>query len=158
MKAKNYFFISFLIIIGLQACNDKALIDTFDHIPNENWTYIKPIKATVNITDSKKKYNIYVNFRHTADYKYSNIWLRFHLIGPQLKDEPLRQEFQLALPDGEWLGNGSGNLYSYQLIYKENYKFPTNGKYTIIVEQNMRDNPLKAVSDAGIRVVVADKK
>ncbi len=156
MKILRNFIFLILINMGLQACDNNVLVDNFDHIPNQNWTYIKPIKAVVNITDSTKKYNIYINFRHNADYKYANIWLRFHLLGPKLKDEPLRQEFQLALQDGEWLGNGSGNLYSYQLIYKENYKFPTNGKYTIVVEQNMRDNPLKNVSDAGIRVVLAE--
>jgi len=155
MKILRNFIFLISIIIGLQACDNNILVDTFDHIPNENWTYIKPVKAVINITDSTKNYNIYVNFRHTADYKYANVWLRFHLLGPKLKDEPLRQEFQLAMPDGEWLGNGSGNLYSYQLIYKENYKFPSNGKYTIVVEQNMRDNPLKNVSDAGVRVVLA---
>jgi gliding motility-associated lipoprotein GldH len=38
------------------------------------------------------------------------------------------------------------------LIYKEGYKFPSVGTYTIIIEQNMRDNPLKNISDVGIRV------
>lgn len=146
-----------LILIGivisvLQSCNDHALVDTFETIPNQNWTYVKPIKAKVEITDSTKAYNIYVNFRHTADYRYSNIWLRFHVFGPKLKDMPERKEFQLALADGAWLGKGSSNLFSYQLIYKEGYKFPSNGKYTIIVEQNMRDNPLKHISDVGVSV------
>jgi gliding motility-associated lipoprotein GldH len=137
------------------ACNEGAIVDTFETVSNKNWTYIKPIKANITVEDSTKAYNIYVNFRHTADYKYANIWLRFHVIGPKLKDEPLRQEFQLAESSGVWLGSGSGNLFSYQLIFKENYKFPSKGKYTIIVEQNMRDNPLKEVSDVGVRILEA---
>jgi gliding motility-associated lipoprotein GldH len=137
------------------ACNEGAIVDTFETVPNKNWTYIKPIKANITLEDSTKAYNIYVNFRHTTDYKYANIWLRFHVIGPKLKDEPLRQEFQLAESSGVWLGSGSGNLFSYQLIFKENYKFPSKGKYTIMVEQNMRDNPLKEVSDVGVRIVEA---
>lgn len=142
--------------ILLQSCVDENVkVDTFVSIPHETWSYIKPIKATLEVPDSTQAYNIYVNFRHTADYRYSNIWLRFHIIGPNQRDIPLRQEFQLAMPDGKWLGNGSGNLYSYQLIYKQNYKFAGTGKYTLIVEQNMRDNPLKGVSDAGIYVEVA---
>lgn len=140
-------------LLTLQACNtENVVVDTFEAIPKQNWTYIKPIKASFNVDDSTKRYNIYVNFRHTADYKYSNVWLRFHIIGPNQKDVPLRQEFQLAQADGQWLGNGSGNLFSYQLIYKENYQFPTTGKYTLIVEQNMRDNPLKNISDVGLYV------
>ncbi len=144
------FFI--LMIIVLQSCDHEALVDTFETVPHQNWTYVKPIKATFEISDSTKTYHIYVNFRHTADYRYSNIWLRLHVLGPGLKDVPERQEFQLAMPDGEWLGNGSGNLYSYQLIYKEHYKFPSKGKYTVVVEQNMRDNPLKNISDVGLKV------
>ena len=104
-------------------CNNGAVIDSFEAIPNKNWTYIKPIKANITVEDSAKAYHIYVNFRHTVDYKYANIWLRFHVIGPKLKDEPLRQEFQLAESNGEWLGSGSGNLFSYQLIFKETFSF-----------------------------------
>lgn len=145
-----------LTLLVLQSCNtDNVVVDTFESIPKETWSYINPIKASVTVQDSTKAYNIYVNLRHTADYKYSNIWLRFHLIGPNQKDVPLRQEFQLAEADGQWLGTGSGNLYGYQLIFKEGYKFPANGKYTILVEQNMRDNPLKAVSDVGLYIELA---
>lgn len=152
---KLFIYFSFLILI-LPSCIDQNVkVDTYNAMPKQNWTYVNPVKATLNVTDSTQAYNIYVNFRHTADYKYSNIWLRFHIIGPNQKDIPIRQEFQLAMPDGQWLGNGSGNLFTYQLIYKQNYKFAGTGKYTLIVEQNMRDNPLKGISDAGIYVELA---
>ncbi|TKC00795.1 gliding motility lipoprotein GldH [Pedobacter cryophilus] len=141
-----------LTIMALQSCNSDTIIDSFESVPNQNWTYLKPVKASIAIADSTKAYNIYVNFRHTADYKYANIWLRFHVIGPDKKDVIERQEFQLALPDGEWLGKGSGSLYSYQLIYKENYKFKSKGTHTIVVEQNMRDNPLKGINDVGLKI------
>ncbi|MFC5283736.1 gliding motility lipoprotein GldH [Pedobacter alpinus] len=152
---KRIFFLGLTLSV-LQACNtDNVVVDSFEKIPKETWSYINPIKASVTVTDSTKAYNIYVNFRHTSDYKYANIWLRFHIIGPNKKDIPLRQEFQLAEADGKWLGTGSGNLYNYQLIFKDGYKFPGNGKYTLIVEQNMRDNPLKAISDVGLYVELA---
>ncbi|HTN19251.1 MAG TPA: gliding motility lipoprotein GldH [Pelobium sp.] len=156
MKFKKLLLLFSLLIWVLQACvNPNVKVDTYNAIPKQNWTYVNPVKATLNVTDSTQAYNIYVNFRHTADYKYANIWLRFHIIGPNQKDVPVRQEFQLAMPDGQWLGTGSGNLFTYQLIYKQNYKFASTGKYTLIVEQNMRDNPLKAVSDVGIYVELA---
>jgi gliding motility-associated lipoprotein GldH len=156
MKFKKLLLLFPLYILVMQACvNQNVKVDTYNAIPKQNWTYVNPVKATLNVTDSTQAYNIYVNFRHTADYKYANIWLRFHIIGPNQKDVPVRQEFQLAMPDGQWLGTGSGNLFTYQLIYKQNYKFASTGKYTLIVEQNMRDNPLKAVSDVGIYVELA---
>jgi gliding motility-associated lipoprotein GldH len=50
------------------------------------------------------------------------------------------------------LGSGSGNLYSYQIIFKTGQRFPAKGTYHFELEQNMRDNPLHEVSDMGIRV------
>jgi len=152
MKRLKIYFSLFTLLWFLASCNNNALIDTFETIPNENWTYVKPIKASLAVSDSTKAYNIYVNFRHNADYRYANIWLRIHVTGPDKKEIVERQEFQLAMPDGEWLGKGSGNLYSYQLIYKEKYKFGKKGTYQILVEQNMRDNPLTGISDVGIRI------
>jgi gliding motility-associated lipoprotein GldH len=153
-RVKNYVFL-IIITAFLQGCDNDTLVNTFDSVSSQNWTYIRPIKANIDVTDSTKAYNIYVNFRHTVDYKYANLWLRFHIIGPDKKQIIERQEFQLALSDGQWLGKGSGSLYSYQLIYKENYQFKTKGRYTILVEQNMRDNPLKGVNDVGLRIELA---
>jgi gliding motility-associated lipoprotein GldH len=43
-------------------------------------------------------------------------------------------------------------LYSYQVPFLIDYKFPVKGTYTFVIEQNMRDNPLREVNDVGIRV------
>lgn len=156
MRFRKLLLLVILPLLAIQGCVDKnVVVDTFESMPKQTWTYVKPVKTTLNVTDSTQAYNIYVNFRHTPEYKYANIWLRFHIIGPNQKDIPVRQEFQLAMPDGKWLGNGSGSLYSYQLIYKQDYKFAGTGKYTLLVEQNMRDNPLRGISDVGIYVEYA---
>ena len=138
------------------SCTDNALVDTSQEITNRNWSYIGKISIPVKIDDPAKLYNVYMNLRHTADYKYSNIFVLIHEIGPDRKKTTERKEFKLAYPEGEWLGSGSGNLYSYQLPIKENYKFPAAGTYTFVFEQNMRDNPLREISDVGLRVAPAE--
>lgn len=149
-------FLTILTALSVVSCSENAVVDEYTAIAKENWSYDKPVKTVVDIQDSSIQYNIYINFRHTEDYKYANIWLRMSQISPDNKKTTTREEFQLALPDGKWLGKGSGNLYSYRLIYKEAFKFDTTGKYTFIIEQNMRDNPLKAVTDVGLRVERAE--
>ncbi len=144
-------FLSFTVLLFV-SCDEGTIKDVFVNIPNSNWSYDRPIKTVVDITDPSKPYTISINFRHTEDYRYANIWVRVSIIGPSKKKITERKEFQLALQDGEWLGKGSGNLYSYQLVFKEAFKFDSEGKYTFIIEQNMRDNPLKYVSDVGLRV------
>ena len=84
-------FTLFSMLWFLASCNNNALVDTFETIPNETWTYVKPIKASLEVTDSTKAYNIFVNFRHTADYRYANIWLRMRINGPDKKEVVERQ-------------------------------------------------------------------
>ena len=134
-------------------CRDKnAIIDQSSEVPNHNWTYLNKFKYDVKIDDEKISYNLYMNLRVTADYKYSNIFVLITQTRPDKKAEVRRYELKLANKDGEWLGKGSGNLYSYQSLFRSNYKFPAKGVYHILIEQNMRDNPLREVSDVGMRV------
>ncbi len=149
--------LSILVVVLLAAilasCQDKsAIVDSNIELDKHNWSYSEKVKIPLNIESQDIPCNLYLNLRHTSDYKYSNIFLLIHIIGPDGKKTTERREFKLALPDGEWLGSGSGNLYSYQILFKEDYKFPLKGKYVIELEQNMRDNPLDYITDAGIRV------
>jgi len=140
------------LVLLLTSCTDNAIVDINKEISDRNWSYIKKISIPVKIDNEKQAYDLYMNLRHTAAYKYSNIFVLIHQSGPGVKRTTERKEFKLAYPDGEWLGSGSGNLYSYQLLFRKNYKFPAKGVYLFEFEQNMRDNPLSEISDVGLRV------
>ncbi|RYY34758.1 MAG: gliding motility lipoprotein GldH [Sphingobacteriaceae bacterium] len=151
----RYFGISLLAFITLllnSCANPDTIIDENKEIPNHNWAYVNKAGYDVQIDEPNALYNVYFNLRVTADYKYSNIFIIFRRAEHGKKEESTRYEFKLANPDGEWLGAGSGNVYSYRFKLRTNYKFQTKGKYHFEVEQNMRDNPLKGVSDAGIAI------
>lgn len=153
--------ISFLFVVllatVLASCQDQSVIvDTNIELDKHNWSYTEKVRIPLSIESADIPFNLYLNLRHTSDYKYSNIFLLIHITGPDGKKITERREFKLAQPDGEWLGSGSGNLYSYQILFKEDYKFPLKGKYMIELEQNMRDNPLDHITDAGIRVERVD--
>ena len=150
---KISFLFVFLMTIILGSCQDQSVIaDSNVELDKHNGSYSERVKIPLNIDSADIPYNLYLNLRHTSDYKYSNIFLLIHITGPNGKKSTERKEFRLALPDGQWLGDGSGNLYSYQILFSEDYKFPMKGKYVIELEQNMRDNPLEYITDAGIRV------
>ncbi|WP_299501609.1 gliding motility lipoprotein GldH [Mucilaginibacter sp.] len=141
------------ILLSWTGCTDpNAIVDQNIEIVNNNWAYSNKIKYAVKIDNEQTPYNLYLNLRVTGDYKYSNLFVLIYQTNPDKKATGTRYEFKLANPDGEWLGQGSGNLYSYQIPFRLNYKFPAKGVYTIQIEQNMRDNPLHEVSDIGLRV------
>jgi gliding motility-associated lipoprotein GldH len=141
------------MLLSFPACTDPgAIIDQNTAVADHNWSYPDRVRYDVKIDDANALYNLYMNLRVTSDYKYSNIFVLISHTGPDKKRIVKRYELKLANKDGEWLGNGSGNLYSYQAPFLTNYKFPTKGLYHFEIEQNMRDNPLREVSDVGLRV------
>jgi gliding motility-associated lipoprotein GldH len=154
MKAYIFsFFITGAFLLALSGCSDKyAVIDQNTEIPDRNWAYANTLKFDVNITDEHAAYNVYMNLRVTADYKYSNMFVLVAESATKKVSHVQRYELTLANREGMWLGNGSGNLYSYQLRFINRYKFPAKGIYHFYIEQNMRDNPLREVSDVGLRV------
>lgn len=151
MKFSSYFFLFSMVL--LSACkNPGVLVENNTPIENFRWTYVKPVRVQIPVNEPGLACRVYINLRHTENYQYANIFFRIKLIGPDKKVKVWRKEYRLANPDGEWLGTGSGNLLSHQLLVFNKYRFPSKGKYTIEVEQNMRDNPLKEISDVGVRV------
>jgi len=157
--------ISFLSVFALMALlaafagcgKGGTIIDKNDDVENHNWTYVNKFRYDVAIDDPTLAYNIYINLRVTGDYKYSNMFILLTQVDPDKKSTTTRFELKLADKDGAWLGDGSGNLYSFQQPVLTGYKFPAKGNYTFYIEQNMRDNPLREVSDVGLRVEKAEK-
>lgn len=147
-----------LLCIGLQGCKETAIVDVNLPIDNRSWSYANKVRIPVIIEDPDKAYNLFFNLRHTAEYKYSNIFVLIHQSATGYETKTERREFKLAYPDGEWLGSGAGNFYSYQLLFREAYKFPAKGTYIIEIEQNMRDNPLPEITDVGLRVEPVEEK
>jgi gliding motility-associated lipoprotein GldH len=141
------------ILFTTAGCTDRsAVIDQNTTIENRSWNYSNKLLFNVKIEDEKIPYNLYMNLRVTDDYRYSNLFVIITQTGADKRHIIKRYELTLANKQGEWLGKGSGGLYSYQLPFLTNYKFATKGNYQFYIEQNMRDNPLREVSDVGLRV------
>ena len=155
MKAVHKLFLLALplsmILLGSGCTDPNAIIDQNTSIDNLNWSYANKVKYDVKIDDPVTVYNIDINLRVTGNYRYSNIFMLVRRNGPEL-NATTRFELKLAAQDGRWLGTGSGNLYSFQVPIITNFKFPAKGTYHFEIEQNMRDNPLREVSDVGLRI------
>ncbi|WP_293311036.1 gliding motility lipoprotein GldH [Pedobacter sp. UBA5917] len=154
LNKRQVFLLGLLLITSLFVGCTSNVIDSNVEIADRRWTYRNHISTPFEIKDNSKAYNIYFKLRHTADYKYANIYILAHFRDGK-KMVTRRYQFKLAKNDGEWLGSGSGNVFSYTFPMLTNYHFPHNGKFEIEIEQNMRDNPLLEVSDAGILVDLA---
>lgn len=160
MKAPKFslLLILFMPLIFISGCTTNNVVDTNESMPQRNWSYVNRIKAVVDIKDISKAYMLKFKLRHTSDYRYANIYVLMSVSGGGKPKVTRRYGYQLAESDGQWLGKGSSNLYTYVLPLLSDYRFPAPGQYTIEIEQNMRDNPLKEISDAGILVAAVPVK
>ncbi len=145
--------IAFLIVgLFLSACDKQRIVDENKTIEGDAWYYKNLLPFDVLINDTNKYYNLYVNLRVDADYKYSNIFLMLHKTDADKNKSKERIEFALADETGQWMGNGLGDVYDYQLPTYEKIKFHQIGNYHYELEQNMRDDTLMHIKSAGIRI------
>lgn len=149
---KNILPVLFCSLFCIVACDKARLFDENKEIANEQWYYKNHLLFDVNIEDTNKVYNIYVNLRVSNDYKYCNMFMMLHQTSPSKQIQKERKEFILADESGRWLGNGLGDLYDYQIQVYPHIKFHERGIYRFELEQNMRNDTLYNVKSAGIRI------
>lgn len=146
--------LSILFITGmLVSC---AQFDTFEQniqIKEHAWTYSLQPEVQFNITDTTSFYNVFITLRHTDAYAYKNLWL--YVLTQQPGDSSFRKDrFELTLqqPDGKWIGTGFNDIWEIRHPLFTNIRFTKSGSYKIRLQQNMRDNPLLHIMNAGIRI------
>lgn len=151
MKLSFLYLIIFYLIF-FSACDQGRLLDENKNIEGDAWYYKNFIPFDLQIKDTTKFYNVMVNLRISADYKYSNIFMWVHFTSPLKKTDQRRIEIKLADEHGKWLGSGLGDIYDYQFPVLQKVKFPQSGFYRFELEQNMRDDTLMNVKSIGVRV------
>lgn len=140
----------FIILILAISCSDseEIHISSIDNL----WNKKDAKNLEFEIKDTQPKNLIFI-VRNNNEYPYNNLFLISTIKGN--KNEVLRTDtlqYILAKPNGEWLGNGLGNVKEIFLQYKNNFKFPTNGKYKIEIKHGMRADSLKGIEDLGIKI------
>ena len=146
---KLKYILSLMAVVLISSCSENNLVDTNNTVEENNWLYAKSAKAIVEIKEVDEPYVIYFKLRHTVAYKYVNLFVVLRIKGDGLY-KSTRFQCKLAKSDGEWVGTGSGDIFTNKFALLTNYRFVKPGKYEIEITQNMKDNPLNGISDIGI--------
>lgn len=153
LHLKNKLFIVFsLPVILFASCDSSRVYEENKVIENQLWNVNNKISFYVDIQDTLALYNFYVNVRHATDYPYSNLFLFLETRYPKLKISRDTLECILADGNGKWLGDGSGDIWDNQILFKRNFRFPYSGIYTFNLQQAMRLENLPQILDVGIRI------
>lgn len=144
-------------VCGLLASCKPPKMDAYEknlEIPGHEWSYdYKPtFEVKIEPADTAYLYNLYVNVRHTDAYPFSNVWLLVSTQFPGDSAVERRVELPLADVSGKWLGSGLDDIYEHRIPIQERAILNKPGTYRFTFQQNMRQNPLPYMMNAGLRI------
>lgn len=141
-----------LILFSLSACDTGVIIDMYQNFPKEGWSYSDTVKSSFVISKKDHYHDVIANLRVDGDYAYSNIYINMTIIAPDSSISGGRYNLQLAEKSGKWRGSGFGDVINFHIPVLTNKVFEQEGKYTVYLTQDMRENPWPHVLSAGIKV------
>lgn len=136
----------------LAGCGTLDVFEKNVFFPEHEWKSNNKPSFTFTIEDTAANYNVFVIFRHEDAYHYNNLWLNITTQAP--RDTARTQQVNITLADNTkgWLGTGMDDIFDHRArITRQPVKLK-KGNYTFILQQNMREEPLQFVLNAGIRV------
>lgn len=144
--------ILFVLLFGFTACDSKRVYEQNIDIPKYIWDKDNPVYFDVEIKDTVSLHNVYINIRNASGYAYSNLYLFLDTKYPNNSMSRDTIECILADPSGKWLGDGSGDIWDNQILFKKNVRFKQIGTYKFRYEQAMRMPKLPMIMDVGLRI------
>ena len=119
-------------------------------IPEAEWPVEHRVAFDVPIDDTINGYVFGMELRHLENYRYSNLFVFLHTKMPNGNVTHDTIECTFAYPDGHWMSKGSGSLRSAKILLNPALRFPLSGDYHFEIEQAMREEVLKGITDIGI--------
>lgn len=141
-------------IILLSGCDRRSVYEGKKDFKSGYWVFNDPLRFDFEILDNSVAYNMEVNVRSTAKYSFQNIYLQYYLedtTGSLLSKE-LKNLQLFNSVTGVPLGNGIGGVFDLSKPILEDYKFEHAGKYSLQIEQFMRQDSLPEILSVGVRV------
>jgi len=151
---RNYILIA-LLCICFAGCLPSPYYQVQVPVPQNQWNYnFRPV-FRFEITDTTARYDPYFIIQHTQAYPYSNLWMWLYIKTPgDTVGKKERVNVVLAGVDGRWKGRGIGSIFEERVYLDlgDSVKLRKAGKYEVVLEQNMRVNPLPEILHVGFRV------
>ncbi len=136
----------------MAGCNTLDVYEKMVSFPEHQWKTGNKPSFTFTIEDTVSAYHFFVIFRHEDSYHFNNLWLNISTQAP--RDTVKTQLLNVPLADNKkgWLGAGMDDVYDHRARITRAPLKLKKGNYTFTLQQNMREEPLQFVLNAGIRV------
>ena len=154
------FLIVAIVFLTAVSCDNTIVKSEHQALDGASWNKNNTIRFSFSELDTVQKHHIFLHIRNDENFPFSNLFLLTEFGYPNgdfIKDT---LEFNMAKPDGTWLGKGQGSIKENKLWFRENIVFPTSGVYTLEIQHAMRKNgsipgiiDLEGITDVGFEIV-----
>lgn len=163
MSLKKLFHTSYFILLTsyflvpcalcLVSCSSVDLYEKTVTIPRHEWQSSFRPSFDFVITDTNSFYDVFLVLRHNEKYNFNNIYVNLYIKGPgQDTAVKFQRNLSLATDEKGWKNAvAMDDIYEHRIPLAEKQQLKA-GSYTFTLEQIMREDPLKNVLNAGIRV------
>lgn len=150
-NSRRFTYFTLLVLITA-SCDLNLVSEDYRQVRNEKWDRENIIEIDTEINDTINPCNIFICSRIRGEYPFSNLYLFIDIYFPD--GQLIRDTLNCILADesGKWLGSGFGSIWSNEIPYKSNVRFPVSGKYIFRIEQGMRQKVIPGIVDVGIRI------
>ncbi|UJH68989.1 gliding motility lipoprotein GldH [Allomuricauda sp. SCSIO 65647] len=152
-------FLCTVVVSLLFSCNNDLIYSDFESTANGKWQADDTIAFQFTGLDTLQHHDMFINIRNNDEFPFSNLFLITEMELPQGQTTRDTLEFEMARPDGKWLGTGQGSIKENKLWYKENIVFRDTGVYKVRVMHAMRKNgnvkgieALEGITDVGLTI------
>ena len=146
-------FLILLLGIGLlTACGPNYVFDEKYDLENTSWSYSNTLDFDLEIEDTLKIYNIFLEIQHSKEYAYQNLYTKIHTAFPSGESVSKLVSLELADQSGFWYGKCGGDFCTLKIPIQEGAFFNALGQHSFKLEQFMRIETLAGVKSAALKV------
>lgn len=149
----------FMAVLFLSSCDDRLVESDSIAFTDAKWSIDSPAIFSITPPDTIQEYDLFINLRNTGEYAFNNLYLISQIKFPYGKTVTDTLEYQMADPQGRFLGAGSRDVFENKLWLKKGVRFRESGTYQLLLKQAMRKNgdvngvpELKGVLDVGYSI------
>jgi len=140
-----------LLFLFLFSCSHNEIFFEYHSFKKDGWDGKDAAVFHINMDNTTDLFDVSLEIRNNNDYPFRNIWLfvDFQEPGGNIRTDTIGVD--LADIYGKWYGTGI-SLYSLTVPYETAVRFPQKGTYTYSIRHGMHENPLKGISDIGLKI------
>lgn len=141
-----------LICLLLVSCDEAKIYEK--HFDNDRitWNRFDVKTFMVDIEDISSSYDFYIAIRHITAFPLDHIDIEFNICTPSGEARLLEQTIKLKDDNGNWLGDGMGDMWDFTKLMREDFRFSQAGTCLVEISSTMPQADLPGIMQVGLIV------